>query len=430
MPPCRALRRAASLAAVLALVCAAVGADAAAAANPVAGLPAPVAAGTSAANIPLDGVDKRVVVRWVARSTGTLAALHFRIQADGATCRLSGKTGYGGGNGGNWHATTHPVLPDGRPDQSRTLATQDFRPCDGPASVVDPRQGITRLPMGIAVARGQEYATVLRNLDPAPARNYTSPNFLYTSTGLLGANARNERSPLAADSLYGLDPRELVGYSRDGGRTWALPGGPYGLPGGRNFLPTYLQEYADGTVTGQPYYYSSPGGNPSPTRTMVFQNIRHSWTISALGAYTPSAGAGTLTLTVDGRERARVAVAGPGMLRAPIAPVTVSAGQTVKVSATGLKILNIVADTAWGRLMSLHLGSKPWYVEGEPNFTQAAPVYALPAYDAAQPVHSSSRARFRRRERHRALARRHRHRGLYLSRARGRTQHRSALRNR
>src|ERR687883_2164290 len=109
-------------------------------------LPAPVAAGTSAANIDLSTADKRVVVRWVARSTGTLAALHLRIQADGASCRLSGKTGYGAGNGGNWHATTHPVLPDGRPDQSRTLATQDFRPCDGPASVVDPRQGITRLP--------------------------------------------------------------------------------------------------------------------------------------------------------------------------------------------------------------------------------------------------------------------------------------------
>ena len=170
-----------------------------------------------------------MLVRWVARSTGTLTALHFRIQADGSACRHSGRTGYGRGDGGSWHVTTHPVLPDGQPDEATTLATQDVRPCDAPTSIVDVRQGIIRLPMRLAVARGNEYATVLRNDDAAPADNYTSPNFLFTSTGILGANGRNERSPLAPDAYYGLDPRELVGYSPDGGRSWALPGGPTGL---------------------------------------------------------------------------------------------------------------------------------------------------------------------------------------------------------
>src|SRR5207248_5813671 len=82
------------------------------------GLPAPIAAGTSAGNIQASGAGKWILTRWVARSTGTLSALHLRIQADGATCRLSGKVGYGLGNGGTWHVTTHPVLPDGRPDMS------------------------------------------------------------------------------------------------------------------------------------------------------------------------------------------------------------------------------------------------------------------------------------------------------------------------
>jgi hypothetical protein len=70
------------------------------------------------------------------------------------------------------------------------------------------------------------------------------------------------------------------------------------------------------------------------------------------------------------------------MLRGAIAPVTVSPGQLVRVTATGLAIQDVVADTAWGRLAGLHLASKPWYVEGEKNFSHAAPVYALPAYDA------------------------------------------------
>jgi hypothetical protein len=348
--------------------------------------PAPVAAGTSAANIPLNGAQKRIMVRWVARSTGTLSALHLRLQANGSACRLDGKTGYGAGNGGSWHATTHPVLPDGRPDQGITLATQDFRPCDGPLAVVDARQGIVRLAMQLAVKQGAEYATVLRNDDPAPTTNYTSANFLYTATGILGANARNERSPLAPDSYYGLDPRELVGYSVDSGRTWALPGGPYGAPGGRNFLPTYLQEYADGSIGGQPFYYAAtPSTAP---RTMVFGNIRHTWVIRELGAWTRSQGAGTLSLSVNGRVITTVPVSGIGMLRVPISPVTVAPGQVVRVTATGLTIQNIVADTAWGRLIGMHLATTPWKVDGERNFSHAAPVYALPAYDAAPPASS------------------------------------------
>jgi hypothetical protein len=339
-------------------------------------LPAPVAAGTSAANIRLDGPETRVLVRWVARSTGTLTALHLRIEADGSTCDQSGRTGYGLGNGGSWHVTTHPVLADGRPDETRTLATDDFRPCDAPTAVVDVPQGVVRVPMQLEVARGGEYATVIRNTDPDGLHNYTSTNFLFTSTGLVGANARNERSRDARDSYYGLDPRELVGYSRDGGRSWALPGGPYGAHGGRSFLPTYLQEYSSGQIAGQPYYYTAAAS--TAPRTMSFRAVRTGWTIRALGAFASLPGKGSLTLVVDGRERARAEVEGAGMLRAPIAPVTVPIGKSVAVTASGLTIRNVVADTAWGRLMGFHLDGAPWRLEGVSDFSQAAPVYPLP----------------------------------------------------
>lgn len=375
------------------------------------GMAAPVAAGESAGNIPLSGAGKRVLVRWVARASGTLTALHLRIQADGSACRASGRTGYGLGNGGAWHVTTHPVLADGRPDTSRTLASAELRPCSAPTSVVDVRQGIVRVPLRIAVARGDEYATVVTNDDRDPAHNYSSLNFLYTSSGILGANGRNERSPLAPDAYYGLDPRELVGYSVDGGRTWSLPGGPYGkAAGGRSFLPTYLQEYEGGAIAGQPYYYASAASTAA--RTMAFGNVRHTWTIRELGAYTPRQGSGSLTLTVDGVVRATAAVAGGGMLRAAIDPVIVEPGQTVRVTARGLAIQDVVADTAWGRLVGLHLASKPWSVEGEPNFSHAAPVYPLPAYDGSggvsYPPATAALSARRVARRHHARHRRHR----------------------
>jgi hypothetical protein len=357
-------------------------ADAPAQAPPV--LPAPVAAGSSASNMTLNGRDRWVVMRWVARRTGTLDALHMRLEADGSDCDRTGRRGYGLGNGGSWLATTHPVLADGRPDMGTTLATQQFRPCEGPVSVVDVPQGIVRLTVGIAVQQGNEYATVVRNSDPDPAANYSSTNFLFTAGGLVGANARNERSRFARDAYYGLDPRELVGYSEDGGRSWALPGGQNGEPDGRNFLPTYIQEFSDGTLTGQPYYYTADPS--SADRTMVYRNVRGRWVIRQLGAFALAESSGTLTLTVDGVQRAQVAVEGAGMLRAAIDPVTVAAGQTVKVTASGLAMRNIVADTAWGRLLGFHLATKPWYVEAQSNFTHAAPIYALPAYGVSRTV--------------------------------------------
>jgi hypothetical protein len=346
-----------------------------------AGLPAPIAAGTSAANIPLGSSSRWVLVRWVAREAGTLRALHLRIQADGSSCRRGGRTGYGLGTGGSWRVTTHPVLPDGQPDLAHVLVRQDLRPCGDPPSVVDVRQGVVRLRMGLPVVLGQEYATVIRNADPAPARNFTSVNFLYSGGGIVGANGRNERNPAAQDSYYGLDPRELVGYSRDGGRSWALPGGPYGQSGGRAFLPTYLQEYSDGSVEGQPYYYATaPSSAPL---TMVFGNVSRPWTIRALGAVIARPGSGTLTLAVDGAVRARALVSGTGVVRASIPPTVILPGQAVKVTARGLTIQDVAADTVWARLTGMNLPSAPWHVQGDPNVSHAAPVYALPACGGA-----------------------------------------------
>lgn len=129
---------------------------------PVEGLPAPFAAGDSAANMTLSGSDAWVLVRWVARASGTLAALHLRIQADGSRCRQSGKTGYGMGGGGRWRVTTHSVRPDGLPDTDEELSAYEFQPCSAPRSVVDLLAGVVREP--VDVKAGQRVSVSARDL--------------------------------------------------------------------------------------------------------------------------------------------------------------------------------------------------------------------------------------------------------------------------
>jgi hypothetical protein len=230
----------------------------------------------------------------------------------------------------------------------------------------------------VAVAKGQELATVVSNLDPNPVANYFSINFLYNKNGLVGANSRNERNPAALDTYYGLDPRELVGYSTTAGATWSLPGGPYGVNGGKAFVPTYIAEYADGSHSGQPYYYSVA---VSGTQTMVYPNVPVPWTITELGAYTSGPGTGTVSLIVDGVVKATATLDGSGMLRASILPVLVAPGSTVKVSTTltagGLNLRRLQADTVWSTIMGLGPNTS-YYLEGDP--TRAVPLYALPRY--------------------------------------------------
>lgn len=337
------------------------------------GLTAPHAGGDSAANISVNTAGERVMTRWVAARTGTISTLYLRVKVENTTgCIYGGRTGYAAGTSGAFRATTYRVLPDGRPDTGAQLAQVQFTPCQRQSGEsVD-------IPLNFAVTKGEEFATVVQNADGSPTTNWFSTNHLYTEAGVQGANGRNERNPDASDAYYGLDPREIVGYSTDGGATWSLPGGPYGAPGGKSFIASYIQKYSDGAVAGQPYYWTAP---VSGTVAMVYPNVPQSWTISELGAFTAGTGSSAVILAVDGQERARVTLSGRGMLRAPISPVTVAPGQTVKVTTTagsgGLNLEKMYADSVWAGIMGLSTSYR-WYMEGSPQ--NAVPVYPLPMY--------------------------------------------------
>jgi hypothetical protein len=361
-PPSRAiLATLAVLAGILAAIAAAAGQSTA--------LPAPHAAGNSAANMTHKASGTWVATRWVARRTGTLSTLYLRVKVEGSQpCYGRGRTGYAAGTTGRALVTTHPVLADGRPNLAVTLARDEFNPCE--------RAGLAEsaaVRLNLPVTAGSEYATIVRNVDASPSANWFSTNFLYTSSGLVGANGRNERSAGAIDAFYGLDPRELVGYSRDAGKTWALPGGQYG--GG--FLPTYIQAYADGVRDGQPYYWAE---SVSGSQAMVYPRVPGSWKITHLGAYARAAGTGTLRLLVNGTQRASATVSGAGMLRAAIPPVTAPAGSTVTVKTSGgLTLSRLHSDGAWKSVIGLGPSFR-WYDAANPSSDAAVTLYPLPMY--------------------------------------------------
>ena len=351
----------------------------------------PFAAGSSAGNIQLGPERsrakveaKRVLVRWVARHTGMLQTLYLQLKSSSNqpfNCPDS-PNGYGGGTSGLAEFITYRVNPNGTPRLQRPLRRTRLVPCTAASS------GSVAVRMGFQVTKGQEFATVIRNAAPNPRQDYFSVNFLYNAGGVLGANGRNERSAAAKDVYYGLDPRELVGFSYNGGRTWELP---YGR---RRHLPTYLQVYADGYRDGQPYHYPTcpcPGAM-SGTVTMVFPRVPVPWTIRQLGAFTlPPGGSARVELLVNETVVRSATLAGTGMLRAAIEPIEVQPGATVSVRTTagsdGLALQRIDADTNWkfGPVLTLGPSWRWYFLEAlGPGAADrsAVTVYPLPFYGA------------------------------------------------
>jgi hypothetical protein len=218
---------------------------------------------------------------------------------------------------------------------------------------------------------------VIRNAAPRPSREFFSINFLYAKAGVLGANGRNERRAAAADRYYGLDARELVGYSRDAGATWGLPGGPYGPHDGKAFLPTYVLQFATGGSDGQFYYYSRPVHG---SVRMVYPHAPVT-TITYVAAYTSDPGSATVVLSVNGKRRAAARLSGEGFLVRRITPVTVPAGATVTLTTMagpgGLALSQQFADARWVHLIGLGR-SHTWYLESEPD--TAVPLFPLPRW--------------------------------------------------
>ncbi len=349
---------------------------------------APFGVGDSAGNIRLNSKSP-VAIRWVAKSTGTLSRLWVKTRT--VTHGGAEDSSYYAGTTGEWQVRTYLTNADGTPDLSRPLVSEKFVPAarmaSDDAAFGDPEGEAIGLHLGIAVTRGAEYTTVFQNVDPRPSVNYASLNFLYNASGLQGAQGRDTTSPTASDELYGLDPREAVGGDYDD--HWYIPGNNYGAFA--KFLPTYVQQYADGHTAGQPYYTAA--SLPSDTRVDQRYVVSSSETIGSLGAFITATDRLTATVLVNGVPRQSVALSGnrDQFVSAQLAtPIAVSPGTVVDITTTthvsgALKAM--YADDVFSRLMDLGTGYE-WYFTASPKRT--VPLY--PIFDAAatSPSHTAT----------------------------------------
>jgi hypothetical protein len=340
----------------------------------------PFAAGDASWNIRLNEAGKEVVLRFVPRVSKTLAHLYLHVKTSGS--------GYAGGTGGIALASLHPVAANGLPD-ARVVIGSELRV---PVTANPAGPYLLRLDFGVPLRAGVPYALVVRNGDPDPARNYWSLNFLAVDTGptpaLAGAQSRNETAAGARDLFYGLDPREAVGGTSDGGKLWRLPGNTDVSEA--KWVPTYALVWSDRSVQAQPYYSSH--APPDGTYTMVYRHVRSPWTIRQIGAYLHTWGAsvarrgsGVVEVLVDNVPRASVRLAGSGFVSAWLPhPVTVRPGQTVELrvpvaaagGAAGLPLRYSYADAQMAAIVGL--GRRSDFYLDVPPYTYALPVFPLP----------------------------------------------------
>jgi hypothetical protein len=336
----------------------------------------PFGVGDSSGNVRLNS-GGRAAIRWVARRDGTIAKLWVKTRT--VTHGGAADNSYYAGTSGLWQVDTYRTASDGTPDSTQVLASERFVPSarmqadDAPMG--DPAGEAIGLKLNLPVKRGAEYITVFQNVDPYPAANYSSLNFLYNTAGLQGPQARNERNPGAPGEMYGLDPRELVGGSSNG--TWYLPGNNYG-PFAK-FLPTFVEQYSDGVTLGQPYYSAS--SIAAGIQVKQHYVVTTGQTIVGLGAFLTQADNFTVTISVNGAARGSVSLSGAAdqfvsaSLAQPLTlpPFGASVDITATPRATG-SLKAVYADSVFSRLMGLGSGYA-WSFDGTPNRT--VPLYPV-----------------------------------------------------
>ncbi len=343
----------------------------------------PFAMGTGAGNHALSQAGYRSAFRLVAHKSGTLAKLHIKTKT---LVKTSATDSYGwttDGTYGRLKWVMYNAKPDGTPDTSSPLASEEFYVSSRASCTTAANGGgneVCSLNVNRALTAGQEYYIVVSNTHPSPASNYFSTNHLWDNDYLQGANSRNERNAAAADNFYGLDPREVMVTSTNGGSTWNIPGV---LPAGSVWpkaFPTYVAEWSDGSKDGQGYYSGSPvaaGSNVS----MVYKPQKAS-TFTKVGGLMAASDSFTVTVEKNGTAVATAFISngsGANIVEANLSSaVPVVPGDVIKlkahVNASGA-LRTYYGDAGFAALMGFGASYK-WY--NEANSSQALSIAPLP----------------------------------------------------
>ena len=143
----------------------------------------------------------------------------FRL--DGAD-RVGGSAGYADGSGGRIRARLVRVDKKGRPDLSRVLASETVGAVDRylqSVALTGTRTMMLYFNMGgVRLKPGRMYAMTYQNVSRHPVQDWFSTNSPTVKASEAGPNGRNTLDPRTPGAIAGLDPREAVAWSTNGGR--------------------------------------------------------------------------------------------------------------------------------------------------------------------------------------------------------------------
>jgi hypothetical protein len=266
---------------------------------------------------------------------------------------VDGDGRYGDGDGGVILARLVHVKPNGEPDVNRVIASERvpaaerYRESRSQYGNPDVTQLLYFDMGGARLYAHRLYAMVYTNDAGQPGHDWFSENSPVVADVASGPNGRNNLNPNARHPIAGLDPREAVAWSINGGRTWR-----WGRHVGHGFthgaysgtaseesgtrLPWYGIQRAPGTrpVGIQPYYAYGARGR----YTVVAHDVPRRTVLTQAGGYSPRGepvGAVTVTNLRTGQTGVTESL-GAGLKKGWLRPrVTVQAGDSYSISNTG-----------------------------------------------------------------------------------------------
>jgi hypothetical protein len=238
---------------------------------------------------------------------------------------------------------------------------------------------------GARVRADVPYFVTYQNVDPSPRTNFVSLNSPVTSEAAAGPNGRNTLDPDAGGAIAGLDPREAVAWSTDGGLSWgwgrqvgagSIPGDYSGSGDDGVRLPWYAwQEVGDGPLrSNQPYYAYSARGS----YTLRVRSAPVATTLTEAGGYAPAGSSAGVVTVRNLRTGAvgRTRPLGGGLVKGALTPaVEVAAGDTYEISNSG-SVAKAEGDVFLQRMGLIGPGRSPYETLG--NEYDRAELFALP----------------------------------------------------
>ena len=331
-------------------------------------------------------------VRFVPQRQTTLHRFISGFNLEGSD-GLGGRNGYADGDGGVIRARLVEIRADGTPDLTRVLAQetvgawQRYQESKAAFNAPGLNQFLYFNMGGVTLEADRMYAVVYQNVASNPTANWFSENSPTVKESEAGPNGTNTLNPDAPDAIAGLDPREAVAWSKDGGSSWvwgrrAGEGSTPGSYGGSatsddgTRLPWYGWQTAAGATpqSQQPYYAYTARGS----YTLRVGASPRAVTLTQGGGYAPvGASAGVITVrNLSTGVTGRTASLGTGIVKGTLdRSVPVAVGQGYEISNSGT-VIKAEGDTFIVSAFGVGSGAWPFTTAG--HGADRAELFALP----------------------------------------------------